>query len=380
MNMKNETKSAFKETKEAYQEYVTGMSRERMGKEFHEDTARLKRLYNEAITETGDARPDYKLPVHKKFLMLFSALTQRLNPMRRLLFGLSIVAFIGYFALEIVGIGGYVPFFGLFLPFAFAAMLMLLLIELLEKTDVKREIDLAREIQLSLLPSTQHKSGDLEIYSFANTAKEVGGDYVDLIETPDGIYQIIADVSGKGLKSALYKVRMQALVHLIIERDQPSPKELFLVLNDYVKSSAKDQTFVTACAAFFPKGEEQMVFARAGHNPPIFYSRKHDDIFSLRSNGFALGMTSSCNLEKRLVEKKYHFQTHDSIFFYTDGLTEARNAAGKQYGSEQLKAILSVYGSLHAQTVINKVKESLDNFIGDAPLYDDITFTCVHRE
>lgn len=303
MNLKNETKSAFKDTKEAYQEYVSGMSRERMGKEFHEDTARLKRLYKEAITKNGETHPDYKLPFHRKLLMLFSELTQRLNPMRRLLFGLSIVAFIGYFVLAVIGIGGYVPFFGLFLPFAFASMLMLLLIELLEKTDVKHEIDLAREIQLSLLPSTHHKTEDLEICSFANTAKEVGGDYIDLIETPDGIYQIIADVSGKGLKSALYMVRMQALVHLIIERNQPSPKELFLVLNDYVKSSAKDQTFVTACAAFFPKDKEQMVFARAGHNPPLFYSREHDDIFALRSNGFALGMTSTCNLEKRLIEK-----------------------------------------------------------------------------
>jgi serine phosphatase RsbU (regulator of sigma subunit) len=355
------------------------MSRERMGKEFHEDTARLKRLYSEAITENGQTKPDHRLPAHKKLLMLFSALTQRLNPMRRLLFGLSIVAFIGYFVLAVIGIGGYVPLFGLFLPFAFASMLMLLLIELLEKTDVKHEIDLAREIQLSLLPSTHHKSGDLEICSFANTAKEVGGDYVDLIETPEGIYQIIADVSGKGLKSALYMVRMQALVHLIIEKDRPSPKNLFLELNDYVKSSAKDKTFVTACAAFFPKDKNQMIFARAGHNPPVFYSREHDDIFPLRSNGFALGMTSTPNLEKRLTEKKYHFKAHDSVFFYTDGLTEARNARGEQYGMEQLKAILSVYGSLHAQTIIKKVQNSLENFIGDAALYDDITFTCVHR-
>jgi serine phosphatase RsbU (regulator of sigma subunit) len=258
-------------------------------------------------------------------------------------------------------------------------MLMLLLIELLEKADVKQEIDLAREIQLSLLPATEHKRDDLEISSFANTAKEVGGDYVDLLETPEGTYQIIADVSGKGLKAALYMVRMQALVHLIIEKNHPSPKELFLELNNYVKSDDRDQTFVTACAAFFPKDSEQMIFARAGHNPPVFYSRENDDIFPLKSNGFALGMTSTCNLKKRLEEKKYHFKSHDSLFFYTDGLTEARNSRGEQYGMEQIKAILSVYGSLHAQTIIKKVQNSLDNFIGDVPLYDDITFTCVHR-
>jgi serine phosphatase RsbU (regulator of sigma subunit) len=258
-------------------------------------------------------------------------------------------------------------------------MLMLMLVELLEKTDVKHEIDLAREIQLSLLPSTRHISKRLEICSFANTAKEVGGDYVDIIETENGTYHIIADVSGKGLKAALYMVRMQALVHLIIEKEHPSPKKLFLELNDYVKSGVKDKTFVTACAAFFPKDKEQMIFARAGHNPPIFYNRDRDTTFGLRTKGFALGMTSSCNLSKQLEEKKYHFKPNDSVFFYTDGLTEARNETGEEYSMKRLDAILNIYGSLHAQTIIQKVQTSLESFIKETPPFDDITFTCVHR-
>ena len=186
-------------------------------------------------------------------------------------------------------------------------------------------------------------------------------------------------MSGKGLKAALYMVRMQALVHLIIEKNQPSPKQLFLELNDYVKSDINDQTFVTACAAFFPRDEEQMIFARAGHNPPIFYNRERDTTFELRSDGFALGMTSSKNLENYLKEKKFNFKAQDSIFFYTDGLSEARNSAGQEYGTEELDAILSIYGSLHAESIIHKVQDSLENFIGDARLFDDITFTCVHR-
>ncbi|WP_138429388.1 PP2C family protein-serine/threonine phosphatase [Fodinibius saliphilus] len=380
MGLKNEAQSAFQNTKSFYKEYVSGMTRERIGKEFYNDTDRLKQLYSEAINEDLEQRVDSKVPGHMKFLRLFSALTQRLNPTRRLLFGLSLISFVAHYLFGFLQITGFVIFYDLLVPFAFGSMLMLLLVELLEKSDVKREIDLAREIQLSLLPNTEHQTDNLEIVSFANTAKEVGGDYVDIIETEEGTYIVIADVSGKGLTAALYMVRMQALVHLIIEKSNPTPKELFMELNNYVKSDIKDKTFVTACAGFFPKGEDKLIFARAGHNAPIFFSDERDATFDLRSDGYALGMTSSANLQHHMQEKVFHFKSGDSILFYTDGLTEARNEVSEEYGEDRLDAILSVYGSLHAKTIIRKIQSSLENFIGNEKPGDDITFTCVHHK
>lgn len=379
MGLKNEAQTAFQNTKSFYKEYVSGMTRERIGKEFYKDTDRLKQLYAEAVGEDIQRTRDDGLPGHVKFLRLFSALTQRLNPTRRLLFGLSLISFVTYYLVGFLQLTGFVFFYELLIPFAFGSMLMLLLVELLEKSDVKREIDLAREIQLSLLPNTEHQRGQLEMFSFANTAKEVGGDYVDIIETDGGTYIVIADVSGKGLSAALYMVRMQALVHLIIEKSQPTPKELFLELNNYVKSDIKDKTFVTACAAYFPKEEDNFIFARAGHNAPILYSKERDATFDLRSDGYALGMTSSTNLEQQLQQKKFHFKPGDSVLFYTDGLTEARNELGEEYGSDRLDNILSIYGSLHAKSIIRKVQSSLENFIGAEKPDDDVTFTCVHH-
>lgn len=381
MGLKNEAQTAFQNTKSVYKEYISGMTRERMGKDFYKDTDRLRQLYEEAIYDGIERKDSAEIPGHLKFLRLFSALTERLNPTRRLLFGLSIVAFVFHYLFGILQITGFILFYELLLPFAFGSMLILLLVELLEKSDVKREIDLAREIQLGLLPGTEFQCKPFEIFSFATTAKEVGGDYVDIIETEDGsgTYVIIADVSGKGLSAALYMVRMQALVHLIIEKNRPSPKELFLELNDYVKSGITDKTFVTACAAFFPKGENHFTFARAGHNAPVLFSNERDATFDLRSDGFALGMTSSKNMELHLQEKKFRFHSGDSVLFYTDGLTEARNSAGEEYGQERLDAILSIYGSLHAKTIIRKIQSSLETFIGQEKPADDITFTCVHH-
>ena len=371
MALKNEAQSTVKNTKTFYKAYVSGMTRERLGREFSADSNRLKQLYKEATGEEDEAVTGQPIPAHIKVLRLFSSLGQRLNPTRRLVFGVSVIAFL------IHGL-----FSGLFADMlqlvSFLGLMMLLMIELLEKADAKREIDLAREIQLSLLPASKHSIGNLEIQSFANTAQEVGGDYVDIVTTDSGTYLIIADVAGKGLSAALYMVRLQAMVHLLIEKHSPSPKELFVELNNYIKSDKEDKTFVTACAAFFPKEGGYFNFARAGQNPPIYYNRKKDSTHQLRSNGFALGMTSSEQMSEFLTEERYSFNKGDSILFYTDGLTEARNDMDQEFGLERLNSIMDIFGSLHAQSIVLKIQSSLESFIGKESPTDDITYTCVH--
>ncbi len=377
MSLKNEAQSGYG-TKKFYKEYVSGMSRDRISKELTADTDRLKLLYKEAV-EDIERSQGAQLPGHVKFLRLFSNLTQRLNPTRRLVFGLGSVSFVADFLISIFDLGGIIFFSELLLPFGFLSMFLLLLVELLEKSDVQKEIDLARDIQLSLLPGTSLNKENLEVYSFAHTAKEVGGDYLDVIDTDKGTYVVIADVSGKGLTAALYMVRMQALVNMIVNKEHPSPKDLFIQLNDYVKSNSRDKTFVTGCVAYFPHDKEEFEYVRAGHNIPVYYNRERDTTFNLRAEGFALGMTSSSLLEKHLEVKKFHFKPGDSVLLYTDGLNEARNARGEEYGIERIQSLMEIYGSLHAKTVVKKVQSSLEAFIGQEAPLDDITFTCIHR-
>lgn len=377
LSLKNEAQSGYG-TKKFYKEYVSGMSKDRFSKELSVDTDRLKLLYKEAV-EDIERQQGKHLPGHVKFLRLFSDLTQRLNPTRRLAFGVGAVSFVAFYTFNLFGITNFIFFANLLLPIGFLSMFFLLLVELLEKSDVQKEIELAREIQLSLLPSTAINKENLEIYSFAHTALEVGGDYLDVIETDQGTYVIIADVSGKGLSAALYMVRMQALVKMLVAKEHPSPKNLFIQLNDYVKSNSKDKTFVTGCVAFFPKDKDEFEYVRAGHNIPVYYSRERDTTFKLKSDGFALGMTTSAMLEKHLEVKKFHFKPGDSVLLYTDGLSEARNAHGDEYGEERIQSLMEVYGSLHAKTIVLKVQSSLEAFIGQESPLDDITFTCVHR-
>lgn len=377
MALKNETKQTFS-TKAFYEEYVSGMNSRQLGKEFQSDSERLKQLYFDAVRQVNPDTPPEEIPIYQRMLSVLSALTKRLNPVRRLVFGISLVGFFFHYLFIMFGLTGFL-IHPLLLPVSFAGIMMILLIELLEKSDVQRELDFARDIQLSLLPPSNLKFSQLEIHSFAATAQEVGGDYVDIIKSQKGTYIIIADVSGKGMSAALYMVRMQALVHLLIKKLQPSPKELFLELNNYVKSNKQDKTFVTACAAFFPDGQEHFIFARAGHNIPILYNKIHDKTFKLNPTGFALGMTTTKTLEKQLKEKKYQFSEGDSLLFYTDGLIEARNKNNEEYGEERLEGILSIYGTLHAKTITQKIQTSVEQFIGDTKPLDDITFTTIHK-
>lgn len=372
MSLKNQTKQSY-DTKSFYKEYTDGMTADTIGRGFHEDSTRLRQLYYEAVGDAISKETGEPVPVHERFLRLFGTLGNRMSPIRRLVFGVSFVLFFVYLIL-----GG--PLQHVAMSVSFLAMITLIMLELLEKLDAKREIDLAREIQLSLLPSSKITHNGIDFVSFANTANDVGGDYVDIISSDAGSYLIIADVAGKGLSAALYMVRMQAMVHLLISHKDMSPKELLMALNENIKSNKTDKTFVTACVAFFPKNSEEVHFVRAGHNPPFYYRHKDDSVLELRSSGFALGMTSNKMLQKQLKEVTIPFKQHDSLLFYTDGLTEARDKANEEFGEGRLRALFELYGSLNAASLISKIQSSLENFVGNERLKDDITFTAVHRK
>lgn len=368
--MKNEASKNFESARSLVKEYSDGMTREKLSLGWKEDRDRLKRLYREAVGENDGSKSEIPLP--EKLNRLASATLRRMTPVRRLIFSSSVIGF----ALGSIAVGDVVE---LLVPASFVGMAMLLLFELLDKLDAQKEIDFARKIQLSLFPQSTHKFDDIQLASFATTAKDVGGDYVDVLTTDDGVFVIIADVSGKGLSAALYMIRLQALVQLLVKKEKPSPKDLLLELNNYIKSGKRDKTFVTACVCFFPKGKDYFSIVRAGHNSPAFYSKEKDTTLELTPKGFALGMTNSERLARELQEIKVSFKPGDTLLVYTDGLVEARNEIGQEYGSNRILSILDVYGSLDAQTVVKKLHTSLESFIGDERPLDDITFTCIHR-
>jgi serine phosphatase RsbU (regulator of sigma subunit) len=350
------------------------MTRDRIEVDYKADRERLKKLFEETVTSSKERESGKQVPFHIQFGRLFTALVMRLNPVRRLFFFLTIVLFL----FPYISSDGL--FVGLMHPMAFFVMTLLLFIELLEKLDAKKEIDLAREIQLSLLPMAEIESDSLEVVSFANTALEVGGDYVDVIETTNGTLVVIADVSGKGLPSALYMVRLQAMVHLLVQKGDYHPKNLLLELNKLIKSGSRDKTFVTVCACYFPNDRDVVLMSRAGHNYPLIYQTSSEKVTTLKMQGFALGMTPTNVLDEHLEELELVFDKGDALLLYTDGLSEARNSKDQEFGEERIWSIFDLYAKLGAKSVVRKIQASLEEFIGDQKNHDDITITCIHKK
>ena len=362
-----------------YRGLFTGVSRERLSRDLVSDRQRLRELYEEALSEGGASHTDLrKLPLRTKIGRLLQALTKRLNPTRRVLFMFALGSAALHIALSVLSLTGAV-IHTVSLPIATVILVVLLMLELLEKTDVLEELSLARKIQLSLFPAPTLKRGDLEIESFAMTAQEVGGDYLDVIDSPDGTYVVIADVAGKGLGAALYMVRLQALVRLLTSKACPSPKTLLTELNDFIKSDRQDRTFVTALVAFFPNGQNTVQMARAGHHPALIYRRESDAVEEAKMPGIALGMSSTRILSSSLQETELAFEPGDSLLLFTDGLVESRNPLGEEFGNERIEAILSVYGSLRASSIMHQITSSLDRHLQDEIPIDDVTVTCVRR-
>lgn len=379
MALDNETDPEGSASKPLYRDMFTGVSRERLSRDLTSDRERLRELYEEALSGGGTTPADIRsLPLHTKAGRLLHALTRRLNPTRRILFVFALGSIGVHIAMSLLSLTG-VFIHNLSLPFATAILVVLLMLELLEKTDVLKELSLARKIQLSLFPSTTVSRGDLEIESFAMTAQEVGGDYLDVIRSKDGTYVIVADVAGKGLGAALYMVRLQALVRLLTSKGTPSPRKLLAELNDFIKSDRQDRTFVTALVAFFPVDRQEVVMARAGHHPALIYRRQEDQVQEAKMPGIALGMSSSRTLSKSLRDTVLPFEEGDSLLLFTDGLVESRNPSGEEFGVERVEATMSVYGSLRASSIMHQITTSLDRHLQDHVPLDDVTVTCVKR-
>lgn len=368
--VKNETKSKNTAGKASYRNYVEDITSEKIYTGWTEDRDRLVGLYKEAIGEPIDPQTGEEITLFEKLNRLTTAMLSRLNPLRRIIFASSVAAFILHYLTS--GTLSQV-----LLPLSFLGVAQLLIVELLEKLDAHKEIDFARQLQISLFPKPNIDHQNLRICSFATTAREVGGDYVDIIHGENGTYYIIADVSGKGLSASLYMIRLQAMVSLLIKKNEPTPKELLVELNNHIKSGKRDKTFVTACIAYFPKETDHFLFARAGHNGPIYFNRQRDDITELLPKGFALGMTNSGLLRHNLQEINIPFEPGDCVLFYTDGLVEARNDNGQEFETQRLKNLMDIYGSLDAKSIVQKIQFSLDAFIGNTKPLDDITFTAV---
>lgn len=240
------------------------------------------------------------------------------------------------------------------------------------KARIDKELEFAREIQHSAIPSMFPAfpgRNDIDIYASMDTAKEVGGDFYDFYFSNENLLNIlVADVSGKGIPAALFMMRSKVQLKSLTDTSM-SIEDVFTESNNSLCEGNDAGMFVTAWQGQVDLEAGGIEFANAGHNPPLI--RRKDGCFEyLRSRpGLVLAGMEGVSYRKQRTE----FNPGDTIFLYTDGVTEATNSANELYGEERLEKLLNSREWSSMEEMCKAVKEDIDLFVGEAPQFDDIT-------
>ena len=234
---------------------------------------------------------------------------------------------------------------------------------------IDKELEYAKQIQLSALPTNFHNGEDYCVFAQMIAAKEVGGDFYDFYKLNDTtVAFLVADVSGKGIPAAMFMMSAKTIIKDLAERGLPV-NEIFTMANEKLCENNESGMFVTGWMGILDLPTGNMQFANAGHNPPLL---KHADgsIEYLKTKpGFVLaGMEGVCY---RVGETT--LSPNDRIFLYTDGVTEATNVNNELYGEERLMNFMSQNKDKKAEDLLLALKTNIDEFVGEAPQFDDIT-------
>ena len=241
-----------------------------------------------------------------------------------------------------------------------------------EKERIGAELSVATHIQASMLPCifpAFPNRREFDIYATMTPAKEVGGDFYDFfLVDDDHLAVVIADVSGKGVPAALFMVIAKTLIKDHTQSGKP-PEEVFTEVNRQLCEANDENLFVTAWMGVLEISTGKLVYVNAGHNPPVI-GRKNGETEFLRSRpGFVLAGLDFTKYRAGRLE----LMPGDLLYLYTDGVTEAMNTAQELYGEERLKRTLDANVSAAPEEIFKAVKKDLDDFVADAPQFDDIT-------
>lgn len=248
-----------------------------------------------------------------------------------------------------------------------------------ETIRMKKELDYAREIQLSMLPESDKTIGDLKIAASSLPASEVGGDYYDyfkISETLTGIF--ICDVSGHGVASALLLSGLRSCMHLILE-DTSNPKEVFIKLNKMVRRTQNRKMFVTAVFAVVDSKINKCTLFNAGHLPPYKISGESSELFKIKRHGITLGATDNFVMSEEDNLVTFDFKKGDKLLLYTDGIIEAMDEARNEYGFERLEEYLYKHAEDTPSDLLNGLIADVNLFTNNAEQIDDISLLVLSR-
>ncbi len=243
----------------------------------------------------------------------------------------------------------------------------------LEQQAYKEELRVAHEAQMRLLPQKILPVKEIEIEGMTLTANEVGGDLYDYYLVGDNRLDIvIGDVSGKGAFAAFNMAELKGVIQALAPHLK-SPKEILSETNEFIRNNFKRDMFTTMIYAVYLFNEKELCFVRAGHPPLCFL--KDNKVDWLEPNGLGLGLANQKIFNNSLEEKSIVLKSGDVVFFHTDGIEEARNEDGEEFGEDILTDTLAKFDVLNsnAKEIIEKVFNRVNTFTTRTSVHDDMS-------
>jgi sigma-B regulation protein RsbU (phosphoserine phosphatase) len=245
-----------------------------------------------------------------------------------------------------------------------------------ERRQLETELELSHAVQRALLPERPPAVPGLDLAAFSRPAQIVGGDYYDFIQFQNGNQGLaVADVEGHGVSAGMLMSSLQTSLRTLIP-ESTSPVEVLQRVNRFYLHNVNLTTFITAFIGLFEGRRRELTYCNAGHNPPLLVRVKGSETGWLTPTGPAIGLVE----EYRLTARTVPLSPGDVLLLYTDGVTEAVNGRGEQFGPERLEAIARQHAGLPAGELVQRVRQALADHIGAQALADDTTLVACKLE
>jgi len=241
--------------------------------------------------------------------------------------------------------------------------------EVLEKREFERELDIAAQIQRKLLPDRLPDLETAEIAVYNMPAKGVSGDYYDVFRLDDDTIGVaICDVAGKGIPAAMVMVMIRSILHLIVSTQRDAATTLNWI-NRGITGRIELDHYATIAFYLYDQKKREILYSNAAHLPLLVHRLRAGTTFKLDTEGLPIGIEKDARYE----QKRFSVEPGDVIILCTDGILEAMNPAGQQYGLGGLKRMVEKHAALPAAELVEAIRGDLVRFVGTARQQDDQT-------
>jgi sigma-B regulation protein RsbU (phosphoserine phosphatase) len=248
-----------------------------------------------------------------------------------------------------------------------------------EKKRLDHDLEIARDIQRILLPAEAPAINGFQISGINVPARQVSGDYFDYIRVDDERLGVaIADVSGKGVPASLIMAICRSVLRAEAARN-PSPADVLRKVNRQLYPDIKEDMFISMAYLILDHQRDGVTLARAGHDAPLLYKRHSQTVTPIKPPGMVVGIDSGNVFDRLTADFAVPLERDDCLVLYTDGVTEALNADGDEFGLDRMIQSVRASATDGAQTIVKRIIEDVRSFTGSVPQNDDITVIAIRK-